>query len=111
MLGHKEQVRILENQLKSLGEEPNSRTKHSSSGSDSEVEYQSGQESKLKELQTSLEQEREQRHKIENELCQLKANATKINTEVCITSFHKVTEAVDNNQAHTYACILMCTLM
>lgn len=100
MLGHKEQVRILENQLKSLGEEPNSRTKHSSSGSDSEVEYHSGQESKLKEqesklkeLQTSLEQEREQRHKIENELCQLKANATTINTEVCITSFHKVTSS------------------
>ena len=75
-------MRILENQLKSLGEEPNSRTKHSSSGSDSDVEYQSGQESKLKELQTSLEQEREQRCKIENELCQLKANAPKINTEV-----------------------------
>ena len=75
-------MRILENQLKSLGEEPNSRTKHSSSGSDSEVEYQSGHESKLKELQTSLEQEREQRHKIENEICQLKANAPKINTEV-----------------------------
>ena len=75
-------MRILENQLKSLGEEPNLRTKTSSSGSDSEVEYQSGQVSKLKELQTSLEQEREQRCKIENELCQLKANATKINTEV-----------------------------
>jgi len=82
MLGHKEQVRLLENQLKSLGEEPNSRAKTSSSGSDSEMEYQSGQESKLKELQTSLEQEREQRHKIENELCQLKANAPQISTEV-----------------------------
>ena len=58
------------------------RTKTSSSGSDSEVEYQSGQVSKLKELQASLEQEREQRCKIENELCQLKASATKINTEV-----------------------------
>jgi len=80
--GHREQVRVLENQLKSLGEEPNSRTKTSSSGSDSEVECQSGQESKLKELQTSLEQEREQRRKVENELCQLKANAPKISTEV-----------------------------
>jgi len=82
MLGHREQVRVLENQLKSLGEEPNSRAKTSSSGSDSEVECQSGQESKLKELQTNLEQEREQRCKVENELCQLKANAPKINTEV-----------------------------
>ena len=83
MLGHKEQVRVLENQLKSLGEEPNLRAKTSSSGSDSEAEYPSGQDSKLKELQTSLDQEREQRRKIETELCQLKAFSPPIiNTEV-----------------------------
>lgn len=82
MVGHKELVRLLENQLKSLGEEPNSRAKKSSSGSDSEVECQFGQENKLMELQASLEQEREQRRKIENELCQLKANSPIINTEV-----------------------------
>lgn len=81
---HKEQVRVLENQLKGLGEEPNSRAKTSSSGSDSEIEcLQSGQESKLKELQASLDQEREQRRQIENELCQLKASTPlTVNTEV-----------------------------
>lgn len=84
MLGHKEQVRVLENQLKGLGEVPNSRSKTSSSGSDSEIEcLQSGQESKLKELQASLDQEREQRRQIENELCQLKASTQlTVNTKV-----------------------------
>ena len=78
-LGHKERVRTLENQLKSLGEEPNARAKKSSSGSDSEFEWQSGLESKLKEAETSLQQEKEQRQKIENELQQLKATAAKLN--------------------------------
>ena len=78
-------MRTLENQLKSLGEEPNARAKKSSSGSDSEVEWQSGLESKLKEAETSLQQEKEQRQKIENELQQLKATAAKLNkTEVRI---------------------------
>ena len=77
-------MRTLENQLKSLGEEPNSRTKKSS-GSDSDIEQQSGlQESKLKELEASLQLEREQRLIVEKELLQLKANSPKINTEVCV---------------------------
>ena len=76
-------MRTLENQLKSLGEEPNARTKKSSSGSDCELEWQSGLESKLKEAETILQQEKEQRQKIENELQQLKATAAKLNkTEV-----------------------------
>ena len=74
---------MLESQLKSLGEEPNSRAKKSSSGSDTEVEWQSGLEGKLKEAEASLQQEKEQRKKIENELQELKALATKFNnTEV-----------------------------
>lgn len=75
-------MRALENQLKSLGEEPNSRAKKSSSGSDSEVEWQSGQESKLKEVEASLQLEREQRKQIEKQLCELRANSAKVNTEV-----------------------------
>ena len=76
-------MRILENQLKSLGAEPNSREKKSSSGSDSEVEFQSGLESKLKDTEASLQREKEQRQKFENELHELKAVAAKLNkTEV-----------------------------
>ena len=77
-------MKTLENQLKSLGEEPNSKVKKSS-GSDSDVEQPSGQENKLKELEASLQMERGQRQKIEQELSQLKAssNSPKLNTEVC----------------------------
>ena len=76
-------MRALENQLKCLGEEPNSRAKKSSSGSDTEVEWQSGVESKLKETEASLQLEKEQRKMIENELQELKAIAAKCNkTEV-----------------------------
>lgn len=77
-------MKTLENQLKGLGEEPNSRAKKSS-GSDSDLEPHSGQENKLKELEASLQMEREQRQKIEQELSQLKAlsNSPKLNTEVC----------------------------
>lgn len=77
--GHKERVRMLENHLKSLGEEPNSRAKKSSSGSDSEMDWQSGVEVKLKEAEASLQQEKERRLKIESELNELKAVAAKAN--------------------------------
>lgn len=79
--GHKERVRTLEGQLKCLGEEPNSRAKKSSSGSDTEFDWLSGLEIKLKEAETNLQQEKEQRQKIEKEFLELKA--TKCNkTEV-----------------------------
>ena len=77
--GHKERVRMLENHLKSLGEEPNSRAKKSSSGSDSEMDWQSCIEGKLKEAEASLEQEKERRLKAESELNELKAVAAKAN--------------------------------
>ncbi|KAL9973126.1 hypothetical protein ACROYT_G019542 [Oculina patagonica] len=80
LAGHKEQVRTLESQIKSLGEEPHSRTKKSS-GSDSDVEQQSSHVNKLKELETSLQLEKDQRLKIEKELSQLKAYSPKLNTE------------------------------
>ncbi|XP_068751937.1 centromere protein F-like isoform X2 [Montipora capricornis] len=73
--GHKDLVRALESQLKTLGEEPNSRAKKSSSGSDSEVDWQCGVDSKLREAETNLQMEKEQREKIEKELQDLKAVA------------------------------------
>ena len=68
-------MRALESQLKTLGEEPNSRAKKSSSGSDSEVDWQCGVDSKLREAETNLQMEKEQREKIEKELQDLKAVA------------------------------------
>lgn len=70
---------MLENHLKSLGEEPNSRAKKSSLGSDSEMDWQSGVEVKLKEAEASLQQEKKRRLKIESELNELKAVAAKAN--------------------------------
>ena len=86
--GHKERVRALENQLKSLGEEPLSRVKKSSSGSDSEVEWQSGQENKLKEVEANLQPSvhsrnlRETFSSLEKELREQIPSSAKVNNEV-----------------------------
>ena len=64
--------------MKSLGEEPDARTKKSSSGSDSDVDWPSGVDSKLREAEASLILEREQREKIEKELHDLKAVAAQV---------------------------------
>ncbi|XP_015755377.1 PREDICTED: tropomyosin, muscle-like [Acropora digitifera] len=78
LAGHKERIRALENQVKSLGEEPDARAKKSSSGSDSDVDWPSGVDSKLREAEASLILEREQREKIEKELHDLKAVAAQV---------------------------------
>ena len=78
LTGHKERIRALENQVKSLGEEPDARAKKSSSGSDSDVDWPSGVDSKLREAEASLLLEREQREKIEKELHDLKAVAAQV---------------------------------
>ena len=78
LTGHKERIKALENQVKSLGEEPDARAKKSSSGSDSDVDWPSGVDSKLREAEASLILEREQREKIEKELHDLKAVAAQV---------------------------------
>lgn len=81
-IGHKERVRALESQLKRLGEEPHARVQKSSSGSESELEWHSNQENKIKEIEANLQMEREQRQKIEKELLELKLIPVKVDSEV-----------------------------
>ena len=81
-IGHKERVRALESHLKRLGEEPHARVQKSSSGSESELEWHSNQENKIKEIEANLQMEREQRQKIEKELLELKFIPVKVDSEV-----------------------------
>ena len=102
LTGHKERIRALENQVKSLGEEPDARAKKSSSGSDSDVDWPSGMDSKLREAEASLILEREQREKIEKELHDLKAVAAQVYknevgnfNHVCHCSYCRLLNIID----------------
>lgn len=81
-IGHKERVRALESQLKRLGEEPHARVQKSSSGSESELEWHSNQENKIKVIEANLQMEREQCQKIGKELLELNANSLKVSNKV-----------------------------